>query len=100
MNKASYDKLPADLKKVIDANSGMAAATLFGRAMDEGDKAGLTLAQQAGNNIIALDAAETNRWQRTAAGVRAAWYKEVADKGIDGPKLAAAAEALIAKHTK
>ena len=100
MNKASYDKLPADLKKVIDANSGMPAATLFGRAMDDGDKAGLALAQQAGNNVIALDAAETNRWQRTAAGVRAAWYKEVADKGIDGPKLAAAAEALIAKHTK
>ena len=41
MNKAAYDKLPADLKKVIDANSGMAAAAMFGRAMDEGDKAGL-----------------------------------------------------------
>jgi hypothetical protein len=31
MNKASYDKLPADLKKVIDANSGEVAAALFGR---------------------------------------------------------------------
>jgi TRAP-type C4-dicarboxylate transport system substrate-binding protein len=100
MNKASYDKLPADLKKVIDANSGQVAATLFGRAMDEGDKAGLDLAKKGGNSIVTLDAAETNRWQRAAAGVRAAWYKEVSAKGIDGPKLASEAEALIAKHSK
>ncbi|RVT52348.1 TRAP transporter substrate-binding protein [Rubrivivax albus] len=100
MNKASYDKLPADLKKVIDANSGQIAAAMFGQAMADGDKAGLGLAQKGGNNVITLDAAETQRWQRTAAGVRAVWYKEVGDKGIDGPKLAAEAEALIAKYSK
>ncbi len=99
MNKASYDKLPPDLKKVIDDNSGQIAAAMFGRAMDEGDKLGLSLAQKAGNNIITLDPAETNRWQRAAAGTRAVWYKEAADKGIDGPKLAAEAEALIAKYS-
>ncbi|MEP7282569.1 MAG: TRAP transporter substrate-binding protein [Rubrivivax sp.] len=98
MNKASYDKLPADLKKIIDANSGIEAAGRFGRAMDEGDAAGLELAKKAGNNIITLDPAETNRWQRAAAGVRAVWYKEVSEKGIDGPMLAAEAEKLIAKH--
>ena len=75
-------------------------AALFGRAMDEGDKVGLGLAQKAGNNIITLDAAETKRWQRAAAGVRAVWYKEVSEKGLDGPKLAAEAEALIAKYSK
>jgi len=100
MNKGSYDKLPADLKKVIDANSGIQAAALFGRVMDEGDKVGLKLAQQAGNNIVTLDAAETQRWQRAANGVRAVWYNEVAGKGIDGQKLAAEAERLIAKHSK
>ncbi len=100
MNQASYDKLPADLKKVIDANSGMATAAAFGRAMDEGDKTGLAAAKKAGNNIITLDAAETKRWQRAAAGVRATWYKEVGEKGIDGPKLAAEAERLIEKYNK
>jgi TRAP-type C4-dicarboxylate transport system substrate-binding protein len=100
MNKSAYDKLPADLKKVIDANSGMETAALFGRAMAEGDKAGLALAQQAGNRIVTLDAAETQRWQRAAAGVRGAWYQEVSGKGIDGPKLAAEAEAMIARYAK
>jgi TRAP-type C4-dicarboxylate transport system substrate-binding protein len=100
MNKAAYDKLPADLKKVIDANSGMVAAAMFGRAMDEGDKAGLAIAQKAGNNIVTLSPEETARWQRTAAGTRAIWYKEVGEKGIDGPKLAAEAEALVDKYSK
>lgn len=100
MNKAAYDKLPPDLKKVIDANSGAETAALFGRAMDEGDKVGLDLAKKAGNRIIMLDAVETQTWRRTASAVRGIWYKEVAAKGIDGPKLAAEAEALIEKHTK
>jgi TRAP-type C4-dicarboxylate transport system substrate-binding protein len=100
MNKAAYDKLPADLKKVIDANSGAETAALFGRAMDEGDKVGLSLAQKAGNKIHMLDVLETQTWRRTASGVRGVWYKEVSSKGIDGPKLAAEAEALIAKHSK
>lgn len=100
MNKASYDKLPADLKKVIDANSGIEFAAKLGRVMDEADKLGLSLAQKAGNNVITLDAAETARWQRAANGVRAVWFKEVGDKGMDGPKLAAEAEALINKYSK
>jgi TRAP-type C4-dicarboxylate transport system substrate-binding protein len=100
MNKARYEKLPPDLQKVIDANCGLATAALFGRAMDEGDKRGLDIARKAGNNIVTLDVAETNRWQRAAAGVRAVWYAEVGAHGIDGPKLAAEAEALIAKYTK
>jgi TRAP-type transport system periplasmic protein len=100
MNKASYDKLPPDLKKVIDANSGAEVAAMFGRGMNEGDRRGLELAQKAGNNIVKLDAAETQRWQRAANGVRALWYKEVSAKGIDGQKLAAEAEGLVNKYNK
>ena len=100
MNKAAYDKLPADLKKVIDANSGIETAAFFGRAMDDGDKVGRSLAEKAGNKIYTLDAAETQRWMHAASGVRNIWYKEVAAKGIDGPKLAAEADALIGKYSK
>ncbi len=100
MNKASYQKLPADLKKVIDDNSGSETAALYGRAMDEGDKAGLAAVKAAGNNIITLDENQTSRWKREAEGTRAIWFKEVADKGIDGKKLAAEAEALINKYAR
>ncbi len=100
MNRASYDKLPADLKKVIDNNSGVETAAFFGRAMDEGDKVGLEVAQKAGNSIVTLDAAETQRWRRTASAVEADWITEMKGKNIDGAKLVSEARALIAKHNK
>jgi TRAP-type transport system periplasmic protein len=100
MNKAAYDKLPADLKKVIDDNSGMAAATMFGKAMDEGDKIGFDIAKKAGNRIIALDIAETQRWKRTASTVETDWIKEMQGKGLDGAKLIAEARTLIDKYNK
>ena len=100
MNRGSYDKLPPDLKKVIDNNSGIETAALFGRAMDDGDKVGRGLAEKAGNTIVALDDAETKRWHDLAASaVEADWLNEAKSKGFDGAKLAAAARALIAKHS-
>ena len=100
MNRASYDKLPPDLKAVIDKNSGVETAAFFGRAMDEGDKAGLEVAKKAGNNIVTLDAAETKRWQTAAMAVEADWIKQVQGKNIDGGKLVAEARALIARQIK
>jgi len=100
MNKASYDKLPADLKKVIDNNSGVETAALFGRAMDEGDKIGRDIAVKAANKITELEPAEVLRWKRTAATVETDWVNEMKGKGIDGTKLASEARALIAKHSK
>ena len=98
MNKAAYEKLPADLKKVIDNNSGVQTAALFGRAMEEGDKAGRALAEKSGNSIVTLELAETQRWRRTAATVETDWINEMKGKGIDGAKLASEARALIDKH--
>ena len=100
MNRATYDKLPADLKKVIDNNSGIETAALFGRAMDAGDKTGRDQAAKAGNNLAVLDAVETQRWRRTASAVEADWVKEMKAKNIDGAQLAAQARALIAKNAK
>ena len=98
MNKASYDKLPADLKKVINANSGRVAAAMFGKAMDDGDKVGRAIAEKAGNRITELEPAEVQRWRRTASTVETDWVNEVKGKGIDGAKLASEARALIAKY--
>jgi hypothetical protein len=68
--------------------------------MDEGDKVGLEVAQKAGNSIVTLDAAETQRWRRTASAVEADWITEMKGKNIDGAKLVSEARALIAKHNK
>lgn len=99
MNQAAYDKMPDDLKKIIDANSGIETAAMMGRVMDEGDQVGLAIAQKAGNNIITLDEAETQRWKDTAAPLVEAWEAEMAGKGIDGKALVAEARALIDKYS-
>jgi len=99
MNRAAYDKLPADLKQVIDNNSGAETAAMFGRVMDEADRVGRDIAVKAGNHIVALDAAETQRWRRTAAAVESDWVKEMKGKNIDGAQLVSQARALIAQHS-
>ena len=100
MNKARYDKLPADLKKVIDDNTGLETSAMFGAAMDKGDMGGRALAEKSGNKLIHLDEAETQRWISATEGVEKEWIAEVAKKGIDGKKLVEEARALIAKHAK
>ncbi len=99
MNKSAYDAMPDDLKKVIDDNSGIETAAMFGRAMDEGDIAGKGIAEKLGNNIIVLDEAETQRWKDTAAPLVAAWEAEMTAKGKDGKALVEEARALVDKHS-
>jgi len=99
MNKDAYERLPDDLKAVIDANSGPEAAAMMGRVMDEGDAVGLKIAQDLGNNIITLDEAETQRWKDTAAPLIDAWIAEMTGKGLDAQAMVDDALALIEKHT-
>jgi TRAP-type transport system periplasmic protein len=100
MHKASYDRLPPESKRVIDANSGIETAAFFGRAMDEGDTVGRELAQRAGNQIVMLDVAETQRWRRTAAAVETDWLAETKGKNIDGARLLAEARTLLGKYQR
>lgn len=98
MNRNSYDKLPPDLKAVIDKISVIETSAMSGRAMEEGDKAGRASAVNAGNNIVALDVAETQRWRRTAATVETYWISEMKGKNIDGAKPSADTRALMDRY--
>jgi TRAP-type C4-dicarboxylate transport system substrate-binding protein len=98
MNKAKYDALPADIKKVIDANSGLATSKWVGKVMDEGDAPGIEAAKAAGNKLITLDATETARWKAAAAPIAEAWVKEMAGKGYPATDMLTDAKALIVKY--
>jgi TRAP-type C4-dicarboxylate transport system substrate-binding protein len=99
MNQEKYDSLPDDLKAVIDANSGVETAALFGQAMVDVDAIGRKKAEEAGNRLITLDKAETARWKAAAEPIVAGWVKEMADKGLDGDALLARARALVDSST-
>ena len=95
MNLDRYNSLPDDLRALIDANSGVETARAFGAAMDSGDAVGLKIAQDAGNNIITLDDAETARWQEAARPTIDKWLADMQAAGIDGAALYEAATAAV-----
>lgn len=100
MNKASYEKLPPDLKKVINDHSGQYAAKLFGGAMDKGDAVGLDLIKKAKNNVIVIDETEMQRWRRTAAVVTDSWVERTSKLGFDAKAMLADARNTIKKYEK
>ena len=100
MNAKRYATLPADLRGVIDANSGAALSAQAGRVLRDADASGRKLAQQRGNRFYMLDAAELGRWRRLAQPVREEWVREMAARGRDGAALIGAAQALIAQYSK
>jgi TRAP-type transport system periplasmic protein len=98
MNKASYESLPADLKTVIDNNSGMPVAELAGTAWDEAGVVGRKAAEDRGNTIQELSEEETARWRDKTRPVVESWLAQASERGFDGGKLLEEAQALIAKH--
>jgi TRAP-type C4-dicarboxylate transport system substrate-binding protein len=96
MNQAKYDSLPADLKKVIDANSGAATSAWAGeKGFDSVVTAHHKLATDRGNSVATLADAEYQRWIKASSDVDDQWVKEVSAKGSNGAALLEEARALI-----
>jgi TRAP-type C4-dicarboxylate transport system substrate-binding protein len=100
MNKAKYDGLPADLKKVIDDNSGQEFSAFAGKTQAGADGPARENAVKAGNNIVTISEADTAKWRELSQPVYDQWATDVSAKGIDGKALIKEAQDLIAKYTK
>ena len=100
MNKAKYESLPPELKKVIDNNSGMATSANLGKVQQGNDVPGRKSAVDRGNTITTLSPAEAQEFRRKARTVEVEWVEDMNKKGFDGKKLLDTARALIEKHTK
>lgn len=100
MNPAKYDSLPADLKRVIDANSGADASAVGGRFFAEKVSAYSPMGNAGGGRNSRLARDEYTRWVKAADSVEAEWVKEVSAKGADGKKMLDDAKALINKYAR
>jgi TRAP-type C4-dicarboxylate transport system substrate-binding protein len=100
MNQAKYDSLAPDLKKAIDANSGIEWSAIAGRAFDATVGPNSKDALGRGNKMNVLSDAEYKRLQAASESVNEEWMKEVAAKGGDGKALLNAARELLQKYTK
>jgi TRAP-type C4-dicarboxylate transport system substrate-binding protein len=98
MNQAKYDSLPPDLKKVIDANSGLETSKMIGKAFDATTAPGRKLAADAGGVFDTLSPAEYDRWRKATESVDKEWIGDVTAKGANGQSLYDDAKALIRKY--
>jgi TRAP-type C4-dicarboxylate transport system substrate-binding protein len=100
MNKAKYNALAPDLKKVIDNNSGMATSAMLGKVQQGNDVPGRKSASDRGNSIYTVSPAEAQEFRRKSRTVEVEWVQDMNKKGFDGKKLLDTARSLIEKHTK
>tara|TARA_B100000315_G_C14594823_1_gene598259 strand:- start:3175 stop:4218 length:1044 start_codon:yes stop_codon:yes gene_type:complete len=101
MNPKSYAKLPGDLKKIIDANSGRNIARATGENWMAIEKPGeKVMRSKAKNKFSTLNPEETAKIRKASQTVFTRWFKEQKKIGNDGPALLADARAMIKKYTK
>ncbi|MCA3252661.1 MAG: TRAP transporter substrate-binding protein [Pseudomonadota bacterium] len=98
MNKAKYDGLPADLKRVIDANSGSTASAWLGKTQQGNDPIGRKAAADRGNTIYTLTTAEAQEFIKLSAAIDDEWVADMDKRGFKGAQLLSTAKSLIAKH--
>jgi TRAP-type C4-dicarboxylate transport system substrate-binding protein len=96
MNKARYEALPAELRQVLDANSGLDLATKAGASWDTAGAEARKLAEEAGNTIHTLPEDEAARWREATQPIIDAWIKNTPG----GESLLEEARSLIAKHNQ
>ena len=99
MNNDKYESLPDDLKAVIDANSGADVSAWAGKVMQAADDPARKVAEDRGNNIIALSDDQIAEWKAAAASQEGDWVAELNGKGFDGQALLDQAKVLIAKYS-
>ena len=100
MNKAKYESLSPDLKKIIDANSGLATSAWLGKTQQGNDPIGRKAAADRGNTITTFSAAETADFTKVAGALDDEWMADMDKRGFKGKALFESAKALIAKHGK
>ena len=100
MNKAKYNSMAPDLKKVIDNNSGMATSGWLGKVQQGNDPIGRKSASDRNNTIFTVSAADAQDFRRKSRPIEVEWVEDMNKRGLDGKKLLDTARALIEKHGK
>jgi TRAP-type C4-dicarboxylate transport system substrate-binding protein len=99
MNPEFYNKLPADLKKLVDGST-RGVEKEVGEGWDALDAIGKKLILEGGAQAIKLSPAEDARFRKTGAGVTEAKLKELEGKGLAARAVYGSMKALSEKHAK
>ena len=80
MNKDAYDRLPRDLKTVLDANSNALAAGMAGAMWDLQAAAVAENVAERGDVIVTLLPEAVAHWRRETEPVVTAWLKDMKEQ--------------------
>jgi TRAP-type C4-dicarboxylate transport system substrate-binding protein len=99
MNQRSYDRLPANLKKLID-ESVVGVEKAVGHAWDKIDEPGKADLMKSGMTPIKLSKEEDAKFRAVGAKVAEAKVAELTQKGLPAEEVYKAMKDLAAKHEK
>jgi TRAP-type transport system periplasmic protein len=100
MNKARYEGLAPDLKRVIDANSGLATSGWLGKTQQGNDANGRKSATDRNNTLHTFSAEQTAEFVKLSAQVDDEWVADMNKRGFNGAALLESAKSLITKHAR
>jgi TRAP-type transport system periplasmic protein len=100
MNKKRYDALPADVKKVVDANSKRGIAAWAGKTWEEVEQGGLKAHDAAGNKAQVIPAAEVEKMRKAVQPEIDKFLAELSRPGFDAKRAYADAQQMVAKYSK
>ncbi len=93
MNKASYEKLPADIRKVFDKTTGLALSESLGKSAQEESDMGLRRVEAAHLHVTEMADAELGKLRKLMQPVVEQWVKATPD----GAQVLEAYKAELAK---
>ncbi len=98
MNKKSYEKLPDDLKAIMDKYSGYGALDVVGNRWAEVKTEVFGKIKTAGGEVYTLPAEEQAKFVDLGVKAREAWMAGLKTKGIDADGLVAKTMELLEKY--
>jgi TRAP-type C4-dicarboxylate transport system substrate-binding protein len=100
MNRDSYERLPGDLRSVVDRNSGEDTARWLGELWMANEEPGRIRAAKSGELIRLSPAVVAELRERVEGPVQRRWFDLVAGQGLNGPELLGEARSLIGARRK
>ena len=97
MNQQSWDRLPADVKKVFDRLSGDWAVDFTGKAWDKFDHEAKAKVKASGIEFISLSPEENARWKQLLEPIKDEYAAELDAKGLPGTKVLRELQGLAGK---
>jgi TRAP-type C4-dicarboxylate transport system substrate-binding protein len=100
MNKARYESLPPDVKKVLDDSTSAASGywRRVGESWDKAEVTGRKFVVDRKSEIYVLPKEERRRWREAVKNLDDKWAADLEAKGLPGKALLKEARALSVKY--